>query len=404
MVLSPAAGAALMALSTVIVAINARFLHVEREDGVEQTEPPDTRAGSEPEEERRGMKTDPVCRMQVPEDEACTAEYEGETYYFCSQGCRDKFLHAHPRQEPRTAYDLLIIGGGPAGMTAAVYADTLNIDAFVVTGDLGGQAIDSTKIKNYMGFDFITGPELVEKFKDQLLHSHYVDHRIAEVEKLEPAEDGYRATLADMSTCTAGAVILATGMRRRKLGVPGEEEFQRKGVFYPNVQDVSFVQGKDVLVVGGGNSGMQLVETLLPVARQIHVVSDLPLTADSSLVERVAASRRVHRYEGYKVRRIEGDDTVQSVVIHKLAEPEEATLNARGVFIAIGLHPNATLAAGLADLNDRGEIVIGPDCSTGRPGLFAAGDATSAYGKRIIIASGEGAKAALAAKQFLLHR
>lgn len=348
------------------------------------------------------MKRDPICHMEVPEEQAYTAGYEGETYYFCSEGCRDRFLHSHPRKEPRTAYDLIIVGGGPAGITAAVYAATLKIDTFVATADLGGQAIDSTKIKNYMGYDFITGPELTEKFKAQLLHSNYVDHRICEVEKLEPFGDGYRATLSDLTNYTAKAVILATGMSRRKLDVPGEEEFQRKGVFYGNIQDASFVQGKDAVVVGGGNSAMQIVETLLPSARHIHIVSDLPLSADASVLQRAAASHRVHRHEGYKVRRIEGNDTVERVVLHKLAEPEEQALDTSGVFIAIGLHPNTMLVAHLVDLNDRGEIAIAPDCATSRAGLFAAGDVTSAYGKRIIIAAGEGAKAALAAKQYLL--
>ncbi len=350
------------------------------------------------------MKTDPICQMEVQEGEAYTAEYEGQTYYFCSEGCRDKFVHSHPRKQPRVAYDLIIIGGGPAGMTAAVYAATLKIDTFVVTANLGGQAVDSTKIKNYMGYDFITGPELTKRFKAQLLHSNYVDHRICEVEKLEPLDEGYRVVLSDLSSYTAKAVILATGMTRCKLNVLGEEQFQRKGVFYGNVQDLSFVQGEDVVVVGGGNSAMQIVENLFRVARDIHVVSDLPLTADPSVVERATSSPRVHRHEGYKVSGIEGRETVQRVVVHKLAAPGETVLAARGVFIAIGLRPNTMLAARLVDLNDKGEILIGSDCSTSRAGLFAAGDVTSAYGKRIIIAAGEGAKAALAAKQFLLHR
>ena len=114
------------------------------------------------------MRTDPMCRMEVTEEQAVTADYEGQTYYFCSEGCRDKFMHFRPRGEARSAYDLLIIGGGPAGLTAAVYAATLKIDTFVAMADLGGQAVDSTKIKNYMGYDFITGPELSENSKVSL--------------------------------------------------------------------------------------------------------------------------------------------------------------------------------------------------------------------------------------------
>lgn len=114
------------------------------------------------------MKKDPVCNMDVSEDGAIRAECDGQTYYFCSEGCREKFLKERACKQPRTSYDLIIIGGGPAGLTAAVYAATLKIEALIITKDLGGQAVDSAKIENYMGFDFITGPELIEKFQRQL--------------------------------------------------------------------------------------------------------------------------------------------------------------------------------------------------------------------------------------------
>jgi alkyl hydroperoxide reductase subunit F len=135
------------------------------------------------------MKKDPVCQMEVKEEEAILAECDGATYYFCCDGCRDKFLKE--RTCARTAYDLIIIGGGPAGLTAAVYAVTLKMEALLVARDLGGQAVDSTKIENYLGFDFITGPELVDKFKHQLFHSHYIDHLLSEVEKIESHREGF---------------------------------------------------------------------------------------------------------------------------------------------------------------------------------------------------------------------
>lgn len=123
------------------------------------------------------MKIDPICKMVVKEEEALTAECDEVTYYFCSQGCKDKFL-LEITCAPRSIYDLIIIGGGPAGLTAAVYASILKIGALLIAKDLGGQAIDSTKIENYMGFDFITGPELIEKFTRQLIHPHYIDHLV----------------------------------------------------------------------------------------------------------------------------------------------------------------------------------------------------------------------------------
>ena len=108
------------------------------------------------------MKIDPVCKMQIEEDQALTTTYRGMTYYFCSAGCRERFLETHPLTPRRSSYELTIIGGGPAGLTAAVYASTMKLNAFVITRDLGGQALDSCKIENYMGYDFITGPELID--------------------------------------------------------------------------------------------------------------------------------------------------------------------------------------------------------------------------------------------------
>jgi len=348
------------------------------------------------------MKTDPVCRMTVDEDDALVLECTSETFYFCSEGCRDKFLTSEAGRLTRTAYDLIIIGGGPAGLTAGVYAATLKMDAFLITGDLGGQAIDSTAIENYMGYDFITGPELIEKFKRQLLHSSCLAHLMSRVEKVEAIEGGFAVTTSELKEYSAKTIIVATGMTRRRLDVPGEEEFQRRGVFYGNIQDIGFVAGEDAAVIGGGNSAVQIVENLHTVARNIHLISTSAFTADPVQVERISGFRNLNKYEGYGVCRFTGDNAVTGVTIRKLAEETEVDIPVKGVFIAIGLRPNASLISHLAGLNERGEIIINPDCSTTYPGIFAAGDVTSAFGKRIIIASGEGAKAAIAARQYLL--
>ncbi len=349
------------------------------------------------------MKKDPICNMDVDEKKALTTECDGQVYYFCSEGCRDKFLKEKTCKIPRTSYDLIIIGGGPAGLTAAVYAATLKMDAFLITKDLGGQAIDSKKIENYMGFDFITGPELIRKFQYQLIHSRYIDHLMSEVEKIEPVEGGFYVTTSELKRYFAKTLIIATGMSRRRLKVPGEEEFQRKGVFYGNIQDLPFVHGEDVAVIGGGNSALQIVENLHTVAKNIYLVSDSELKADPMIVERVDRFKNLKRYEGYKVTQFTGENTLSSISIRKKAEEETLDLPVKGVFIAIGLQPNSSLVSQLSDLNEKGEIVINPDCSTSFQRIFAAGDVTNAFGKRIIIASGEGAKAALAARQYILN-
>jgi alkyl hydroperoxide reductase subunit F len=348
------------------------------------------------------MKKDPVCFMDVDEKKAIKAECDGVMYYFCSEGCKEKFVKYKTCKVKRASYDLIIVGGGPAGLTAAVYAVTLRMDAFLITRDLGGQAIDSTKIENYMGYDFVTGPELIEKFQYQLIHSHYIDHLISDVEKIERADGGFRVTTSELCEYLAKALILVTGMKRRRLNVSGEEEFQRRGVFYGNIQDLSFVQGQGVAVIGGGNSALQMVENLQNVASEIYLVSDSMLTADAVVMERVNKISNVKKYEGFKIVELSGGKTLSNIIIRKKAEEDIIALPVKGVFIAIGLQPNSGLVSHLVELNDRGEIIIQPDCSSSCPGIFAAGDVTNAFGKRIIIASGEGAKAALAARQYFL--
>jgi alkyl hydroperoxide reductase subunit F len=350
------------------------------------------------------MKTDPICHMKVDEATALTTEWKGERVYFCSEGCKDRFLDQEAANLTRSEYDVVIIGAGPAGLTAAVYAATLKMDAFLLGKEVGGQAIDSRKIENYMGFDFITGPELMRKYEEQLIHSHYVDHVISEVNRIEGVEGGFRVTSAELQQVTGKTLIIATGMTRRTLDVPGEERLQRRGIFYGNVQDLSFVQGKAVVVVGGGNSALQMVESLDRIATSIAVISDVELTGDPSIVARVRAQARVTLYEGYKVAAFHGERRLEGITMRRIAAHEERRLPIDGAFIAIGLQPNTGLVRGLVDLNDRGEICIDPDCSTTHSGIFAAGDCTDAFGKRIIIAAGEGAKAALAARQYLLER
>jgi alkyl hydroperoxide reductase subunit F len=346
---------------------------------------------------------DPICNMEVSEEGAITAECDGMTFHFCSEGCKERFLKERSCKLPRASYDLLIIGGGPGGLTAAVYAATLRIDAFIITKDLGGQAVDSTKIENYMGFDFIRGPELIEKFQYQLIHSHYIDHLISEAEKIEAVEGGFNVTTSELQTYFSKTIIIATGMTRRTLNVAGEERFQRKGLFYGNIQDFAFIQGEDVAVIGGGNSALQIVENLHTIAAKIHLVSDSALTADSVIIERVSNFGNLYTYEGYKVVELGGDDTLSSLTIREKAKAEIIHLPVKGVFIAIGLKPNSSIVSHLSHLNEKGEIIVNADCSTSYPGIFAAGDVTDAFGKRIIIASGEGAKAAMAARQYILN-
>jgi alkyl hydroperoxide reductase subunit F len=192
-------------------------------------------------------------------------------------------------------------------------------------------------------------------------------------------------------------------MTRRKLNVPGEATFLRKGIFYGNIQELSFVEGEGAAVIGGGNSALQIVENLVPIAKEIHLISTSELTADPAIVERVKCFPNLHIYENFKVLKFTGGQNIGGVTVKRKAGEETLSLPVKGAFIAIGLEPNSSLVTHLVKINDRREIAVNPDCSTSYPGIFASGDVTDSYGKRIIIASGEGAKAALAARQYLLN-
>ncbi len=348
---------------------------------------------------------DPICNMVVETENSLTVKFKDTEYYFCSEGCKQKFekRRANAIDDNKEQFDLIIVGGGPAGLTAGVYASILKLKAFLITQDLGGQAIDSTKIENYMGFDFITGPELIQKFHYQLVNSHFIDHLISEVDLIEPDEkSGFIVTASDGKKFNARTVLVAPGMKRRKLNVPGELEFQRKGIFYGSIQDLSYLQNKNVAVVGGGNSALQLVEDLQAISKNIFMVSDTILTGDEVIIERVRKLKNVEIFEEYKINEFYGEQSLSGFQIRKLGTGETKTLSISGVQVAIGLRPNTSLVSRLTDLNKKGEIIINPNCSTSCHGLFAAGDATSVYGKRIVIASGEGAKAALAIKRFII--
>jgi NADH-dependent peroxiredoxin subunit F len=356
------------------------------------------------------MVRDPVCRMELDETTASNLlSYGGQTYVFCSEGCQRLFEQS-PAQyakatvaAPGSAFELLIIGGGPAGLTAAVYASIQKIHTLMITENIGGQAIDSSQIKNYMGFDFVTGRELSDKFRDQLIHEHFVEHKLGTVTAVEARHPGYDVFTQDAQRFRAQALIIATGMQRRQLNVPGEERLLRRGVSYSVVQETARFQGTDVAIVGGGNSGLQAALELSQVARHLYLIVHGELTGDRDDIARVQSLNNLTLLTHAAVREIRGDEKVEGLVVQSAESGAIEEVPVAGVFIAIGFTPNSALVASLVKRNARGEIVIGPDGSTSAPGIFAAGDVTTAYGKRVIIASGEGAKAALAAYQYVLN-
>lgn len=303
-------------------------------------------------------------------------------------------------------YDLAIVGGGPAGLTAAVYAARKNLDALLISRDIGGQTLLTSDIENYMGYQYVSGRELAEKFEEQV-RKYPIDLAIGdEVTSVEPVDGGFRLVTSVGKEINARSVIVATGKRSRPLGVPGEKELVGRGVSYCAVCDAPLFPGKDVVVVGAGNSGATAVVDLLKIANAIYVVDVLPnWRADPVLVERVrAAGEKVKTFFEHEVVEIKGKERVEGIVLRDRRSGEEKELPVQGVFIEIGLIPNSEPVKGVAKLNRWGEIVVDCKCQTDVPGLFAAGDVTTVPEKQIIIAAGEGAKAALAAYAYLIGK
>lgn len=298
--------------------------------------------------------------------------------------------------------ELVIIGAGPAGMTAAVYAARKKIDSVLYTKDIGGLAAWSLGVENYMGYSFISGVELMSKFEDQVKEFD-IPIEYKSVEKVTREDRFFNVHIEGGEIVASKSVIVATGRSPRRLKVPGEKEFAGRGITYCATCDAPLFANMDVAVVGGGNSALSTVEQLIKIANKIYSVSPFGWSADPILQERVQHNDKVEIYKGYDVISIEGNTFVQGIKIRSRKTEEERELPVRGVFIEIGSEPNSDLVAGLVEINDRQEIRV--DCSdrTSVEGVFAAGDVTSVPEKQIIVAAGEGAKSALSAFDYLIR-
>jgi len=296
-------------------------------------------------------------------------------------------------------YDCIIIGAGPAGITAAIYLARKKLDILVISKDLGGQAALSSSVENYLGYRMITGPELVKKFEEHIkAFGIEVKHEEA---KAVRQEGEVFCVETNRYTYFARTVIIASGKTPLHLNVPGEEEFIGKGVTYCAICDAPVFKDLPVVVVGGGNSALDAVLQLSKYTKQIYVVNITShLGGDEIVREKVLNLPFVKIFNNCKITAIHGDEFVKSVDVQDLTTKKTFNLDVRGVFVEIGLRPGTDLELPVK-LNERKEIVVDKECKTSVPGIFAAGDVTDCKYKQIIIAAGEGAKAALSAYEYL---
>jgi len=298
-------------------------------------------------------------------------------------------------------YELMIIGGGPAGLAAAVYAARKRLNTLLLSVDIGGQINWTLGIENYLGYQFIEGPELIDKFQTQV--SQYpIDQKIGyRITSLKKIQSGFEATSEKGETYQASAVILATGKKPKKLNVPGETELTGRGVTYCAICDGPLFAGKRIAVIGGGNSALEAVLDVVDIAEYVYLVSLTPLTADTVLTDKLAGKENLSIYIEHETQSIEGQGLVEGMIIKDMNSGEGRHLDVGGVFIEIGLVPNSELADGLVKLNQWGEVPVTCASVTEIAGLFAAGDVTDTPEKQIVVAAGEGAKATLQAHRYL---
>ncbi|MDO8684972.1 MAG: FAD-dependent oxidoreductase [Armatimonadota bacterium] len=300
-------------------------------------------------------------------------------------------------------HELIILGAGPAGMTAGVYAARKQIDTLIITENIGGQTTWSSDVENYLGFSYITGTELVDKFEDHLRHFN-IRQEFTRVTNLCRISNGFRVETEDLREFDSRSVIIATGKSPRMLNVPGEREYRGRGVTYCSTCDAPLFAGMEVAIIGGGNSGMDAAVQLMKITPKVYIIERTDkLKADEILQQKVHAAPNVEIMLYTAPTEIRGDVTVSSISVQHLQTGERRELPVRGIFVEIGLVPNTDFIKGFIELNEMGEIPINCAAETEIPGLFAAGDVTDVPEKQIIIAAGEGSKAALRAYSYLIR-
>ncbi len=312
---------------------------------------------------------------------------------------------AAERLNKREAYDVLVIGGGPAGAAAAVYAARKGIRTGVAAERFGGQVLDTMAIENFISVRHTEGPQFAASLEEHVKEYNVDVMNLQRAEKLVRGTDMISIELANGATLQSKTVILSTGARWRQMGVPGEDQYRNKGVAYCPHCDGPLFKGKRVAVIGGGNSGVEAAIDLANIVSHVTLVEfDNKLRADDVLQRKLRSLPNVEILLSAKTTEVLGDgQKVTGLVYENRVAGQRHTLALEGIFVQIGLLPNTEWLKGAVELSPRGEIVVDHHGQTSVPGVFAAGDCTTVPYKQIVIALGEGAKASLAAFDHLIR-
>ena len=306
-------------------------------------------------------------------------------------------------------YDVVIIGGATAGMTAAIYSARKKLKTIILTKEIGGQNLKTDRIENFPGFMTIAGTELTGKIKEQVSKYGVLIKEGTEVEKIDvhpENKDEFTLHLKGGDVYESRTVIIATGKNPRLLGIPGEKEFENRGVSFCPTCDAPLFGGKDVAVIGSGNSGLESANDLLKYANKIYVLDyGLDIKGDPATVETLKKTGKVEFILRAETKEIQGGKFVEKLIYRDLTDNDTNELNVQGVFINIGWTPATSFLNDFVKLNDYGEVEIDHKTTqTSVPGVYAAGDVSDTLYKQCVIAAGDGAKAALSAYNYILDK
>ncbi|OPL12076.1 MAG: hypothetical protein AVO34_02380 [Firmicutes bacterium ML8_F2] len=299
-------------------------------------------------------------------------------------------------------YDIIIIGGGPAALSAGIYAARKKLNLLLLVKEWGGQMNEAARIENYLGFNSISGAELVHKFITHLKKFDLEIKENQEIKEVKKAGLEFEVISVNGDKHQGKSLIIASGKGPKKLGVPGEEEFIGKGVSFCATCDAPLFANKKVAVIGGGNAAAEAALETSEYASEIYLLALNPkLRIDKVEQEKIKAASNIKILFNVQVEKIQGNKFVTGLVYRDKISQEEKKMSVEGVYIEIGSVPISNFVKSVVELNKEGEIKTDFRNMTSCPGIFAAGDVTDVFHKQIIIAAGEGAKAAISASEYL---
>ena len=297
-------------------------------------------------------------------------------------------------------YDLIIIGGGPAGLTAAVYAIRKRINVLLISKDLGGKTNYRLALPWVEDYQVIRGLEIVNKFKSELEYLKFARH-MDSVEHVEQEGEAFAVHTKQGDKFEARALVVASGTRQKLMGVPGEKDFIMRGLCYSALSYAPLFIDKQTAVIGDSELALRSTAELATVAKHVTLIGPTRPALESPLGGKLRVSSNVTIHEGYQVVEVQGNGYAERLLVQS-PSGEQQTITADGTFVELGLTPNTQMVAGLVDLDAEGRVKVDCMAATSRPGVYAAGDVTTNYAEQVLIAVGEGAKAALSAYEYLL--